>query len=510
MATVGGRSRVSGRTESPSMYQLAERVELPSESANEADGRAAGSSTGLAEIIALAWRAKWRIALCAIVGAAIVIGIGQLIPPRYVANAQILIDPSELRVLDNNLRSQSPFNEALIAEVETQTRVLLSSNVLARVVEREQLSKDAEFSENKPINPLDMLRAALRSLGVGNRDDGPPDASLTALRSLEKRVWARRGERTYVVDLGVGTQSREKSVRIADAIVDAFLEEQRNAQAEAASKATKMLGDRLDDLRRRAVEAEERVEAFKRANNIVSASGELVVEQQVSTINNQLVLARSRATEMRSRYDQINAIRASGGDISAITEATGSQTLAALRAQHGAAARREAELSAILLPKHPVVRQAREQLRKIAAEIGAEVNRIADAARREYERAQASEASLEHSLQQLKGDLTSTNDKLVQLRELERDASASRVVYEASLKRTQEVSEQVKLTLANTRVISRATPEEHRSLPPSKALLGIGGMGLGAMLGLGLALASPPASTGRPGGSRHKRKSAPV
>jgi uncharacterized protein involved in exopolysaccharide biosynthesis len=89
----------------------------------------------------------------------------------------------------------------------------------------------------------------------------------------------------------------------------------------------------------------------------------------------------------------------------------------------------------------------------------------------------------------VKGDLVQTNDKLVQLREIERDAEASRVVYEAALKRTQEVSEQTKLPLANTRVISRATPSEHRSMPPSKAILGLAGLLLGSMAGFGLAFA---------------------
>ncbi len=473
------------------MYRVADRT-APANDADEESVswlRANGASAG--GVLDLAWRRKGLIAVAALAGAVLLILAGQLIPARYNAVAQILIDPSELRVLDNSLRSQSPFNEALIAEVETQTRVLLSSNVLSRVVEREHLAEDPEFTSGRAVNPLDYLRQLVRMIGFGKADDGSSaDPALKALRALEKRVWARRTERTYVVDLGVGTADRQRSVRLANAIVDAFLEEQTRAQTDAAQKATKLLTGRLDELRKRAVEAEERVEQFKRKNNIVSAGGQLVVEQQVSTINNQLVLARARAADAQARYNQINAIRKKGGDVSAISEATSSQTLTALRAQHGIAARREAELAATLGPKHPVLLQARQQLRKIAAEINAEVERIADATAREYQRAQGSEASLERSLEAVKIDLTQTNDKLVALRELERDADASRVVYEAALKRTQEVSEQQKLPLANTRVISRATPDEFRSMPPSKAILGAAGLILGGLAGFGLAFAS--------------------
>lgn len=446
--------------------------------------------------LATVWRRKGMIALAAVAGAVALIAAGQLLPVRYNAVAQILIDPSELRIIDNGLRAQSPFNEALIAEVETQTRVLLSGNVLARVVAEQNLDRDPEFTDGRAVSPLDLLRGLARSIGLGTpSESGPPDLALAAQRSLEKRVSARRTERTYVVDLGVGTESREKSVRIANAIVDAFLAEQTAAQSEAAKRATEMLSARLDDLRTRALEAEERVEAFKRENDILAAGDHLVIEQQVTTISDQVMLARTRAAEARARFKQIETLRKSGGDIGAISEATGSQTLAALRAQHSAAARREAELAATLKPKHPALFQAQQQTRKIAGGVDAEIRRIAEATSREYQRAEGSEASLEKSLREVKGDLTRINAKIVALRELERDAAASRGVYEAFLKRTQEVGEQGKLPITNTRVISRATPPEHRALPPSKALLGLGGLMLGGMVGVLLAFV--PAYRGR-------------
>lgn len=481
------------------MYKVIDRSARDDGKAGEldyAEPRADASADASPDPIAILWRRKGMIALTAFAGAVLLIAGGQLLPIRYNAVAQILIDPSELRVIDNSLRAQSPFNEALIAEVETQTRVLLSGNVLARVVAEQKLDRDPEFTDGRAVSPLDLLRGLARSIGLGSPpDSGPPNLALSAQRSLEKRVSARRTERTYVVDLGVGTESREKSVRIANAIVDAFLAEQTLAQSEAAKRATEMLSARLDDLRKRALEAEERVEAYKRENDILAAGDQLVIEKQVTTISDQVMLARTRAADARARFNQIETLRKSGGDIGAISEATSSQTLAALRSQHSAAARREAELAATLKPKHPALIQAQQQVRKIAGEIDAEIRRIAEATSREYQRAQGSEASLEKNLDDVKSSLTQINAKIVTLRELERDAAASRGVYEAFLKRTQEVGEQGKLPITNTRVISRATPPEHRALPPSKALLGLGGLMLGGMAGMLLALL--PAYRGR-------------
>lgn len=443
----------------------------------------------VASPLSILWRRKWLMLLMGLLGAAAAIGIGSLIPPRYTAITQLLIDPSELRVVNNGLRNSSPFNEALIAEVETQTRVLLSTKVLRKVIKAERLADDPEFTSQMALNPIDHVRNFLKAYGLsGEAESGPPDPELDALRSLDKRVWARREERTFVVNLGAWTSDREKSVRIVNAIVKAFLEEQMGSTANSARIASSSLGDRLEGLRDRVEVAERAVDEFRRSNNILSSSGELVNEQQLTAVSGQLIQARTRRAEAESRFRQIQQIRRSGGDIGSIPEATASPTLAALRGQMAAAQRREAELSAQLLPRHPVVRQAREEVARLRSQVNAETGRIADAVSRDLQRAKGAEKTLQATVEQLKTQLTSINSKQVKLRELERDAEANRKVYEAFLLRTQEITQQEKIEVPKTRVISAAELPEHKSMPPSKVVLAAGGFGAGTAFGGVLAL----------------------
>lgn len=441
--------------------------------------------------IAVVWNRKWLIGMVALAGAAAAMLIGSLFAPRYGAQAQLLINPSEPRVVDRSLRTSSQFNEALTGEVETQKAVLMSGRVLKKTVDKLDLGNDPEFTGGMLLGPADYLRDALKKAGLKKPDPKalPADPAISALRTLSDRAWASRVPRTFIVEVGVWSTDPAKSVRIVDTMVEAFLEEQQQSRAGAARQASNSLGGRLDGLRRKVASAEKAVDDFKKKNAILSASGQLIDEQQLTAVSTQLIEARSRRAQAEANYRQIQQIRRSGGDIGSIPEATASQTLAALRGQLATARRRESELAAQLLPRHPVVRQARQEVRRLEAEVNAETGRIADALRVNVERARNSERSLTTTLEGLKKRLTDLKTKQVQLRELQRDLEANRSVYEAFLLRTQEIGEQEKIKVPRTRIVSDTLALENRIFPPSKAVLGLAGLVLGAGLGAALAIA---------------------
>ena len=278
-----------------------------------------------------------------------------------------------------------------------------------------------------------------------------------------------------------------KAVQLANALLASFMEEQSAARGEAARRASGSLNSRLAELRERVQQAEQRVEEYKKSNGIISSSGTLVNERQVTELNSQLVLARTRSAEAKARYDKIREVQRSRADPSAIGEAVGSATITALRTQLAEILRKEGEVNATLGKRHPAVIEIESQARRIRRLIDEEVTRIGEAARNDMERAQANEATHAANLERLKADLEGTNSASVRLRELERDVGASRQVYEAFLVRTREVSEQERLDTTNIRVIAPPEFPENRSFPPRNLiLLAAGGM-LGGVMGMGLA-----------------------
>ena len=66
--------------------------------------------------------------------------------------------------------------------------------------------------------------------GVGiNFDGADSDLELKALRALKKRIGAKRSDKAFVVDVFVTVESRDKAARIADAIAQAYLDDQAEA-----------------------------------------------------------------------------------------------------------------------------------------------------------------------------------------------------------------------------------------------------------------------------------------
>jgi uncharacterized protein involved in exopolysaccharide biosynthesis len=405
-----------------------------------------------------------------------------VITPHYRAVSQIFIGPVDLRVVEKTVMPAAQTADANVIQVESESRILTSDRVLLRVIDSEKLAADPEFGAAR-TSLMSKLRAAV---GLGSEPKAG-DAELTALRQLQRSVSAKRSERTYVVDLMVDTADRDKSARIANAIAQAYLDEQTAARAVAARRATDSLSSRLGELRERVRNAEEQVERYKREHNIVGASGRLVDEQQLTELNNQLGMAKARTAEAKARYEQLQRQQRGGADAGATAEAVQSNTIGRLREQYATVARQEANLTAELGPRHPWVIDARAQARNAKQHIAEELARLAEANRNDYERALANENSLASSLDALKRKAMDTSLAFVRLRELERESDASRAVYESFLGRAREMREQERLDTANVRVLSDAQPPQDRAWPPRRLIMLLGALIAGALGGIGLA-----------------------
>jgi uncharacterized protein involved in exopolysaccharide biosynthesis/Mrp family chromosome partitioning ATPase len=409
-----------------------------------------------------------------------------LATPQYTAVTQILIHPSDLRVVEKELTAPSQISDAGTVQVESQVRVITSDNVLRWVVQHERLDRDSEFTGGTSILRT-VLMIVTAPLGL-NRRVGHSDPTLQAINELRRRMFVRRAERTYVVDIGVTTNDPAKSTRIANAVTQAYLLEQTAARSESAKQASDSLLARLSELKRRVRDAEDRVEKFKSTHSIVGAGGVLVNEQQLSELNNQLSSARARTSDAKARFEQIQRLQRSGAEVGAIAEAVQSQTIAALRSQYADVMRRVAELTTQLGPRHPAIGDIQAQAQGLRRLINDEVNRIGQAVRNEYERAQANEQALARQLEALKQTAFSTNESLVALRELEREVQASRAIYETFLSRARETGEIGQLDTRNVRVISPADIPLQRSWPPSFMMVSLAAIFLGAAIGGGWVL----------------------
>ncbi|MBY0260483.1 GumC family protein [Methylobacterium sp.] len=430
------------------------------------------------------WRGSAYILLGGLVTVALAVVLLNLARPNYTANTQILVDPADLPVIANDLSNRQPQADSGVSIAESQARVVQSDNVLRRVVERLDLADDEEFVVPPSTNPLIVRLKAL--LGME-----PPAASRDpvnlALDTLRLKLGVRRAERTFVIDIFVQTWDPEKSARIANAIAEAYLAEEAGARAETARRASEALSGRLAGLRQAVEQAERKVQQYRETNKLVTTSGRLLSDQQLSDLNQQLVTANLRTADARSRLDQARRMR-TGEAGTALPEMLQSLEMQNLRQQYAALSRNTAELATRLGERHPAMAEQYAQQRDLQRLIQREKERIIDTSQKDYDRAVASEAAVSKSLERAKTETAGNDRANVGLRELEREVESRRSVYETFLRRSRETNEQERLNSSNVRIISSATPPRLRTWPPSpKVVLPVAlllGLGLGAAIAL--------------------------
>jgi len=433
------------------------------------------------ELVNLLWRRKIAIASAALIGASLAVTVGKSLTPRYTATAQLYVDPRELQLVDRELTPRAQDVSGMSMVVESQARLMTSNSVLLQVIQQAGLDKDPEFggSDGK------TLTSSLLGL-IGLQPRAPSAAEtkevqLAALDALNKHITIRKTEKSFIVDVEVWSIDPAKAAMLANTLTNVYLTESRNSQALAARRATSELSGRLKELRERLRNAETALATYKAQNNFVGTQDALISDQQLSSSNQRLSAARAATMDAQARLDQIEANKRSAADAGAIPEALQSPTIANLRAQYADARKKYAEQTAELGPRHPALRQTEKQVEDLKRTINEEIERFALSAKNDLTRARDYEASLNRALEAQKRQSVQLSQAAVRLRELEREADASREVYQSFLKRSRETEEQETLNTSAARVIGEATVPQRRSFPPTMGLFAMIGFGFGAL-----------------------------
>ncbi|RUU59804.1 Wzz/FepE/Etk N-terminal domain-containing protein [Mesorhizobium sp. M2C.T.Ca.TU.002.02.1.1] len=397
-----------------------------------------------------------------------------LTPALYSSTAQIIIDPQDLQVVTNDVNPSRISPDGGITQVESQVSVAQSNGVLLRAIKATNLTENPDFNGQGGLGGwLGMLFGS---------DDG--DRTAQTLDSLRRRLAVKRDDKVLVLNIIITAKSADLAAELANAIAQAYLDDQAQARSKAAADASDAISARLEDQRKRVEQAANAVESYKAEHNMVMAAGNLVSDQELTDLNTQLTAAQTRTAQLKAQVDQL---RRQGSAPDATSEAMRSPVIASLRAQEATLVDQISQFGTALGPRHPSMISAQQQLSDLRKLISRELGRLVAAAETDYQRALANQKELEAKVASLKGKSLDTDQASVRLRELQRDLDAVRTVYANYLQRAQETREQTNVNSTNARIISQAMPALKKSWPP-KGLLVFGAIFGGLALGIGMAL----------------------
>ena len=403
-------------------------------------------------------------------------------PPKYTARTAIIIDRDKAEVRLGGVVSETPVD---LLGVDSQIHLMKSETVALAVVERLDLATDPEFVGNQPgvSGLIQKVRSKLQS-----GPDAPQDQVGVALSNLAMRIKISRAG--YVVDIEAWSLNPDRAAEIANAVAECYIAEQQRFKNETSRQAGKWLEDRVKDLRAKSLEADEAVVQFKAKHRIIAAGGRLVDEQQITELNSQLIMSREQTAQARARLDRIHTILDSTAhdpsSNATVADTLNNPVIVKLRMQYLDYANRAAEFSRKYGKDHLAVLNVERQLKEVRGSIDAEVRRIAETYKSDYEIAKQKQIEVENSIGVAISRSQQTNEASIALRQLEASAEAYRTLYTSSVQRVAELMEKQSYPGSDARVISRASPPGQASGPKRSILLlgsALGGMMLGFCAG---------------------------
>jgi polysaccharide biosynthesis transport protein len=431
-------------------------------------------------------RRRWRL----VSAAPAVLGLGALIyliffsTTLYTATSTVFVNLRRATAIESNQTQVETSNFGTDdATIDSEAMLIQSVAVLQRVVERQNLTDDQEF--NPPPTVLDHIKQIFKTSSSEGGISAKDAAIARAVDILQRRTKVARQGTTFLVEINASSESPRKAASIANAIADAYFDEQVGAKNDATKIGANWLNGQLDELKARVVTSERAVEDFRAANNLTVSQGVTMNDQQLTDLNNQLVAARVQTAETRAKFEQAQQSSKNGGDPGGIGAAISSDVIARLRTQYAEIAKTEADQLSKYGPRHPSVANVHAQLRDTQRLINEEIKRILQSARHDYDVARSREASLQQSLDELQGVASSSGQSQVRLRELQREAEANRTLYESYLARFKESTAQQSLQMPDSRVVTKASIPIAPSWPKTTPILGLAiilGLGIGCVL----------------------------
>jgi len=428
--------------------------------------------------------------------------------PRYTAEAHIVIDTPQSNVVDvEAVLSGLPVRYDTI---RTEIEVIRSRSLARKTIAKLGLDSDPEFIGAPPepsgvaqlldlLDPRRHIPEEWLAVLSGPSDDesvAQEDEKVAQKKAAERKqtrvtnaflaaLKVAPQQRSRVIKLAFTSESPDKAAKIVNTLADFYIVAQLEVKFQATQTASTWLSERLAGLREQVAASEKAVEVFRNESGLLRGRDAVLAAQDVSELSTQLVVERSKVAESETMLQLLESLLTSPGEIESVSLVLQSPLIQSLREQEAQLEGKVAELFMTYAERHPKIINARAEVGDLRKKIKGEVGKIVRGLRNEIVVARAREDGLNRRLTELKSEVALLNRTGVQLRALEREADANRMLFETFLIRLKETTAQESFQQADSAILSRADVPLGPSFPNKRRLLLLsllGAVSLGVLL----------------------------
>lgn len=420
--------------------------------------------------------------------------------PAYSATSRVIVNSRNQNVIDiSAVIAGMPANPTI---VDTEAEILRSRTLIEKLVRRLDLVNDPEFNWAKAEpSEMDKQIAAVKDfikslMPFGKKNDaperaGPPVNPAEVERNeidgvvgaVQDRISVNRVGSTLIIEISATSSDPKKAASLANTLAEVYLDNQLDTKFDATRRAQAWLDERVAELREEVRSAESAVEAHRARTGLLTAGGgSTLAEQAIRDLQANLTAAQAEYTERNARLRNLNAQMQAEAGIDTIAEAQNSSTINSLRAAQSTITSRKADVFRRYGEKHPEYQKVLVEEADNVRLIDAELRRIASSLEQDVLIAGEKVKTLQGELNRQKGELAVNNRAGVEQAALEREAQASRTLFEEFNTRFKETNQLEPITDPDAVIDSFAPVPGGPSFPNIKLNLM-----LGVMLGIALA-----------------------
>ena len=200
--------------------------------------------------------------------------------------------------------------------VTSQAQLILSRDLARDVIAKLKLNELPEFDST--LGGVSPVKTVLGMLGIiKNPASMTPEERV--LEAYYDRLTVFPVEKSRVIVIDFLSEDPELAARVANTIADDYLQLQRKVKQEQAQTAGQVLAGQIDILRKKVVEAESKVEAYRAKSGLLVGNNNTTLSaQQLGDMNTQLAAARAQKADAEAKARLIRDMLKSGQPIESL------------------------------------------------------------------------------------------------------------------------------------------------------------------------------------------------
>ena len=405
---------------------------------------------------------------------------------------------------------QIGIGDEVSVELLTDQTVIGNDNIAIKVIENLSLAGREPFVSLKHSAALNVSGASAWENDFDFRD------SVIQLFESRLRVTVVKG--TRLIDVTYTDKDPQLAAAVANAVVEAYLNETTQQRYDATSKTSHWLTNQISDLKAKVSESQKEVNDFREKAGILGVSP--VVDSthgaqnspaydnaeldHLSDLNRQLTQAEMARISAEAVYqlsqtqnaDVILGVASSrgtdgtSGGASLFSPASEDiDVLKQLRLQEGKVKLELASNINKYGAKNPIIVALRSQLSEVDLQISQEMQRINQQAKNNFDLAVTTEKSVRASVEKEKGKIEQLNNSADQLLMLQQEEASNRTLYENLYGKLEAARVLSGSQSSNVTIVNPARVPSRPSRPRPVENVGMGLLA-GLMLGLFAVFAS--------------------